>query len=301
VDVKENKTTLFRESVVAGFDPSQFATKQVFYTSKDGTKVPMFIVSRKEGEGEGKEGKRKPKPTFLYGYGGFNISLSPSFSVLRVLFCQNLGGTVAVPNIRGGGEYGEEWHKAGSLARKQNVFDDFVSAANYLIAEGYTTPAQLAINGGSNGGLLVCACINQQPQLFGAAVAAVGVLDMLRFHKFTIGYAWCSDYGSADNKDEFEYLIKYSPYHTIEKGKPFPATLLTTADHDDRVVPLHSFKYISELQYKLGSEPYQTSPLLIRIECKAGHGAGKPLAKTIEEQSDVIGFIAKATGAVWQQ
>jgi len=212
-----------------------------------------------------------------------------------------LGGVVAIPNLRGGGEYGEDWHKAGTIHNKQNVFYDFIAAAEFLIEKKYTRPEKLAINGGSNGGLLVCACLNQRPELFGCVVGNVGVLDMLRFHKFTIGYAWCSDYGSSDKKDQFETLIKYSPLHNIRKGKADPPVLLLTADHDDRVVPLHSYKYIATLQYTLGKEKYQRAPLLIRIEVKAGHGAGKPLDKSIEEISDIYGFIAKSLGVKFKE
>lgn len=298
---------MFR-SEIPGLDPEEYSTTQVFYASKDGTKVPMFLVQGKGGEsGTGSsqgQGQGGPRPTFLYGYGGFNISVRPSFSLSRLLFIKHYGGVVAVANIRGGGEYGEEWHNGGTKHRKQNVFDDFIAAAEHLVREGVSTPMQIAINGGSNGGLLVAACINQRPDLFGAAVAQVGVLDMLRFHKFTIGYAWCSDYGNADESaDDFHYLRGYSPVHNVNTnpGVVYPATLITTGDHDDRVVPLHSYKYIAALQHAHGgSEAQAGKPLVIRIDTKAGHGAGKPTSKLIDEQSDVFAFIARNTGAAWR-
>lgn len=285
----------FQRTEVPGLDPSEFSTRQVFYSSKDGTKVPMFIINHKEAP----EG---PGPTLLYGYGGFNISITPGFSLNRLLWVKHFGGTVAIANIRGGGEYGEEWHKAGTLHNKQNVFDDFIAAAEYLHNAEISSPSQLAIQGGSNGGLLVGACINQRPELFAAAVAQVGVMDMLRFHKFTIGYAWCSDYGNAD-KDaaEFRTLRAYSPVHNVGGAAgPYPATLLTTGDHDDRVVPLHSYKYAAALQNVQGARPEQAAPLLIRIDTKSGHGAGKPTSKQIEEVSEMVAFIAKNTGATWK-
>jgi len=222
----------------------------------------------------------------LYGYGGFNISLTPGFSVSRLVFLEQ-GGVFAMPNLRGGGEYGEEWHKAGTKLQKQNVFDDFIAAAEYLIAEGYTTPEKLAIHGGSNGGLLVGACMTQRPELFRVALPAVGVMDMLRFHKFTIGWAWTGDYGSSDNEEEFRYLLGYSPLHNLVPETCYPATLVTTADHDDRVVPAHSFKFIARLQEVQDC----AHPVLIRIETKAGHGAGKPTAKRIEEAADMYAFM----------
>jgi prolyl oligopeptidase len=263
------------------FDPTQFETKQVFYTSKDGTKVPMFIMHKKGIKLDGNN------PTLLYGYGGFNINLTPSFSVSRVMFLER-GGVYAIANLRGGGEYGEEWHQAGMLNKKQNVFDDFIAAAEYLIAEKYTNKNKLAINGGSNGGLLVGACMTQRPELFKVAIPAVGVLDMLRYHKFTIGWGWAVEYGSSDNKEQFEYILKYSPLHNVKDSVSYPATLIMTADHDDRVVPAHSFKFAATLQEKPVSVD---KPILIRIDTKAGHGAGKPTTKLIEDATDMYAFV----------
>ena len=257
--------------------------KQVFYTSKDGTKIPMFIAHKK---GLKLDGKR---PTYLYGYGGFNISLKPFYSTANRVWME-LGGVYAMPNLRGGGEYGEEWHKAGIKLKKQNVFDDFMAAATWLVDNGYTSPSRLGIGGGSNGGLLVGACITQRPELFGAAVPMVGVLDMLRFHKFTIGWAWTSDYGSADNADEFKALLAYSPYHNVTPGKRYPPTLVMTGDHDDRVVPAHSFKFAAALQHAQAS----SAPVLIRIETRAGHGAGKPTSMIIDGVADRIAFLVRA-------
>ncbi|MEN8121860.1 MAG: prolyl oligopeptidase family serine peptidase, partial [Bacteroidota bacterium] len=262
------------------FDTDQYETKQVFVKSKDGTKVPMFLVHKKGLKLDG------TNPTLLYGYGGFNISLTPSFSVTRLIWLEN-NGIFAMANMRGGGEYGEEWHLAGTKMEKQNVFDDFISAAEYLISEKYTSSEKLTIQGGSNGGLLVGAVANQRPELFKVALPAVGVMDMLRYHKFTIGRYWAADYGtSEDNKEMFEYLHKYSPIHSIPIGSKYPATMVTTADHDDRVVPAHSFKYISALQATYTGN----NPVLIRIESKAGHGAGKPTSKRIEEYVDLWAF-----------
>lgn len=263
------------------FDPDQFETEQLFFPSKDGVKVPMFLTYKK---GLKKDGNN---PILLYGYGGFGISLNPGFSTSRIPFLEN-GGVYVQVNLRGGNEYGEEWHIAGTKMQKQNVFDDFISAAEYLISENYTKPERIAIMGGSNGGLLVGACVNQRPDLFKVAIPAVGVMDMLRYHKFTIGWNWASDYGtSEDSKEMFEYLKGYSPLHTLKPGTAYPAIMVTTADHDDRVVPAHSFKYAAMLQACNDG----TNPTLIRIESKAGHGAGKPIAKVMEEQTDVYSFI----------
>ena len=273
------KTELyFRPNVK--FNPDEYEVNQQFYESKDGTKVPMFIFHKKGTKLNGKN------PVLLYAYGGFNISLTPTFSVTRLNFVEN-GGVFALANLRGGGEYGEEWHKAGTKLQKQNVFDDFIAAAEYLISEKYTNPSKLAIMGGSNGGLLVGAVTNQRPELFKVAIPAVGVMDMLRYHKFTIGWAWAGDYGtSEDSKEMFEYLYNYSPYHTITEGGKYPAVLATTADHDDRVVPAHTFKYMARLQeYNAGK-----LPVLVRIETKAGHGGGKPTEKIIEEYTDLWAF-----------
>ena len=283
-DMKTGKSEIFRESDVK-FDPNDYVVKQVKYKSKDGTMIPMFIVHKKGLKMDGSN------PTLLYGYGGFNISLTPGFSVSRLAWME-MGGIYAVANLRGGGEYGEKWHEAGTKLQKQNVFDDFISAAEYLIAENYTKSDKLAIQGGSNGGLLVGAVLNQRPDLFGAALPAVGVMDMLRYVKFSAGRYWTSDYGSPDVKEEFEALYAYSPIHNIKKGEKFPAVLITTADHDDRVVPAHSFKYAATLQ----EAQTGNAPVLIRIETKAGHGAGKPTAKIIEEQADIYGFLMKNLG-----
>eukprot|EP00048_Salpingoeca_helianthica_P022591 m.19194 g.19194 ORF g.19194 m.19194 type:complete len:743 (+) comp7533_c1_seq1:1353-3581(+) len=293
-DLATMQPKLFRQTEIAGFDSSLFETQQVFVTSKDGVKFPMFIIARKGLERTGAH------PTLLYGYGGFNISMTPSFSVSRVIFCQNLHGVMAVANIRGGGEYGIEWHKGGSLGNKQNCFNDFQSAAEYLVREGFTTTSKLAINGGSNGGLLVAACANQRPDLFGCVLANVGVMDMLRFHRFTIGHAWTTDYGCADNAEQFPWLRAYSPVHNIRPADvPYPATLVMTGDHDDRVVPLHSLKYIATLQHTLGALAQQTNPLMARIEVKAGHGAGKPTTKIIEEVADMYAFMSRTLGFEW--
>ncbi|HKW50993.1 MAG TPA: prolyl oligopeptidase family serine peptidase, partial [Candidatus Eisenbacteria bacterium] len=283
-DFKSGATSVFKAPAI-DFDASGYETKQVFYTSKDGTRVPMFITHKKGLRLDGSN------PTYLYGYGGFNISLTPSFSVAMLVWLE-MGGVFAVPNLRGGGEYGEEWHQAGMHEKKQNVFDDFIAAAEYLIAQGYTSTPKLAIAGGSNGGLLVGAAITQRPDLFGAALPAVGVMDMLRFHKFTIGWAWVTDYGSADSAAQFPYLYKYSPLHNIRPGTRYPATLVTTADHDDRVVPGHSFKFTAALQAAQAGP----QPVLIEIETKAGHGAGKPTSKVIEEQADRLAFLVRNLG-----
>jgi len=262
------------------FNPEDYQSKQVFYTSKDGTKIPMIITHKKGVELNGKN------PTILYGYGGFNISLTPSFSIANAVWMEQ-GGIYAVPSLRGGGEYGKKWHKAGTQMQKQNVFDDFIAAAEYLIEEKYTSSAYLAIRGGSNGGLLVGATMTQRPDLMKVALPAVGVLDMLRYHTFTAGAGWAYDYGTAeDSKEMFEYLKGYSPVHNVKEGVEYPATLVTTGDHDDRVVPAHSFKFAAELQDKQSG----SNPTLIRIETNAGHGAGTPVAKTIEQYADIFGF-----------
>ena len=280
-DMKTGKSELFRQPEV-DFNADEYETKQVFYASKDGTKVPMFITHKKGIKLDGNN------PTYLYGYGGFNISLTPSFSVSLLIWLE-MGGVYAVPNLRGGGEYGEEGHQAGMKLQKQNVFDDFIAAAEWLIAHNYTQPGKLAIGGGSNGGLLVGTCMTQRPNLFGAALPAVGVMDMLRFHKFTIGWAWVAEYGSSENAEEFATLYAYSPLHNLKPGTAYPATLITTADHDDRVVPAHSFKFAAALQAAHSGD----APVLIRIDMKAGHGAGKPTAKIIEEAADKWGFLVK--------
>ncbi len=280
-DMITGKSTVFRQPQV-DFNPDDYETKQVFYHGKDGTKIPMFITYRKGIQLDGNN------PTYLYAYGGFSASMTPGFSV-SLLVWMEMGGIYAMPNIRGGGEYGEEWHQAGKKDKKQNVFDDFIGAAEWLIANKYTKTDKLAIAGGSNGGLLVGACITQRPDLFGAALPAVGVMDMLRFHKFTIGWAWTSEYGSADNPEEFPALYAYSPLHNIKPDTAYPATLITTADHDDRVVPAHSFKFAAALQEAHAGN----APTLIRIETKAGHGAGKPTAKIIEEAADKWAFLMR--------
>jgi prolyl oligopeptidase len=280
-DLATGLSTVFRQPKV-DFDPTHFETRQVFYTSKDGTRVPMFITHQRGLTLNGRN------PTVLYGYGGFDISLTPVFSVSTVVWME-LGGVYAVPNLRGGGEYGKEWHEGGMKLRKQNVFDDFLAAAEWLIANKYTSREKLAISGGSNGGLLVGACMTQRPDLFRAALPAVGVMDMLRFDKFTRGWAWTSDYGSPQDPTDFEALYAYSPYHNLKPGTHYPATLVTTADHDDRVVPAHSFKFAARLQeYHRGP-----NPVLIRIETKAGHGAGKPTSKLIEETADKFAFLIR--------
>lgn len=280
-DIASGESTLWREPKLA-FDPSRYETRQVFYESKDGTKIPMFLVHKKGLQPTG------DAPVYLYAYGGFNISLTPRFSVPDLVWLE-MGGVYAQPNLRGGGEYGEAWHEAGTKLNKQNVFDDFIAAAEYLIDEGWTNTDKLAIGGRSNGGLLVGASITQRPDLFGAALAGVGVMDMLRFHKFTIGWAWVSDYGSADDPEQFEALHAYSPYHNLVDGTAYPSTLVYTADHDDRVVPSHSFKFAARLQAAHAGE----NPVMIRIDTKAGHGAGKPTAKQIEEWADLWGFLVE--------
>ena len=283
-DMTTGKSTVFRQPKV-DFNPAGYETKQVFYTSKDGTKVPMFITHKKGVKLDGNN------PTYLYGYGGFNVSLSPAFSVGNLVWME-MGGVYAQPNLRGGGEYGEDWHQAGMKLKKQNVFDDFIAAAQWLIDNKYTSTPKLAIGGGSNGGLLVGAAMTQRPELFGAALPAVGVMDMLRFQTFTIGWAWVSDYGSSENPEEFKALYAYSPLHNIKSGTSYPPTLITTADHDDRVWPGHSFKFAAALQAAQAG----TAPVLIRIETKAGHGAGKPTSKIIEDIADRFSFLVKTLG-----
>lgn len=282
---------------IDGYDPTtkmdfkkaDFETKQVFYTSKDGTKIPMFIVHKKGIVLDGNN------PTLLFGYGGFNISKTPEFKQERLVFLEQ-GGVFAMPCIRGGGEYGDNWHKAGTKLKKQNVFDDFIAAAEYLIANKYTNSSKLAIGGRSNGGLLVGACMTQRPDLFKVAIPTVGVLDMLRYQKFTIGWAWATDYGTSDNEAEFEALYKYSPIHNVKKNTAYPATLITTGDHDDRVVPAHSFKFAATLQ----ADNIGANPTLIRIDTDAGHGSGKPTTKLIAEQADIFSFIMYNLGMTWK-
>jgi prolyl oligopeptidase len=280
-DLTTRRSRVYRRPKVA-FDPSRYDTRQVFYRSKDGTRVPMFLTHRK---GLSRDGNN---PVYLTGYGGFGASMTPYFSVSHLVWLE-MGGVLAVPCLRGGGEYGESWHAAGKKLRKQNTFDDFIAAAEWLIARRYTRPERIAIAGGSNGGLLVGACMTQRPELFGAALPAVGVMDMLRFHKFTIGWAWVSDYGSPDSAEEFRALYAYSPLHNLKPGTRYPATLVTTSDHDDRVVPAHSFKFAAALQAAQGGD----APTLIRIETQAGHGGGKPTAKIIAETADQLAFLTR--------
>jgi len=280
-DPEPGKSATFRQPKV-DFDAPQYETKQVFYKSKDGTKVPMFLTYKKGIKLDGQN------PTLLYAYGGFDISLTPNFTVPTIVWLE-MGGIYAQPNLRGGGEYGEDWHLAGTKAHKQNVFDDFIAAAEWLIANKYTSTPKLAIRGGSNGGLLVGACLTQRPDLFGATLPLVGVMDMLRFQKFTIGWAWTSDYGSSDNADDFKALYAYSPLHNLKPGTKYPPTLIATADHDDRVVPGHSFKFAATMQ----ADQAGPAPVLIRVETKAGHGAGKPISKMIDETADEWSFVAR--------
>lgn len=282
LDLASGESRIWKRPKV-GFDGSAYETKQVFYTSKDGTRVPMFIVHRRGMTLDGRN------PLLLYGYGGFDVSLTPGFSVSRAVWLE-MGGVFAMPNLRGGGEYGREWHEAGIKLRKQNVFDDFIAAAEWLMKSGYTSADRLAIQGGSNGGLLVGACMTQRPDLFAAALPSVGVMDMLRFHKFTIGWGWKSDYGSTEDEAEFRALLAYSPYHNLKPDTRYPATLITTADHDDRVVPAHSFKFAARLQE---CQAKDGPPVLIRIETSAGHGAGTALTKVIEETADEWAFLAR--------
>ena len=280
-DMVTGISTIYRRPEV-DFQPAAYEISQVFYPSKDGTQIPMFITHKKGLVLDGNN------PTLLYAYGGFNVSLTPYFSVSNLVWME-MGGVYAIANLRGGGEYGEEWHEAGMKLQKQNVFDDFIAAAEWLISHQYTSSQKLAISGASNGGLLVGACITQRPDLFAAALPAVGVMDMLRFHKFTIGWAWCSEYGSPDNPEEFAAIYAYSPLHNLKAGTTYPATMITTADHDDRVVPSHSFKFAAALQSVHQGE----NPVLIRVETKAGHGAGKPISKVIAEIADEWGFLTK--------
>ena len=279
-DQEAGKSSVFRKPKV-DFDASQYETKQVFYNSKDGTRVPMFLTYKKGLKLDGQN------PTLLYAYGGFDISLTPAFSVPNLVWLE-MGGIYAQPNLRGGGEYGEDWHLAGTKAHKQNVFDDFIAAAEWLISNKYTSTPKLAIRGASNGGLLIGACVTQRPDLFGATLPHVGVMDMLRFQKFTIGWAWTSDYGSSDNPEDFKYLYAYSPLQNLKPGTKYPPTLIATADHDDRVVPGHSFKFAATMQ----ADQAGPAPVLIRIQTKAGHGAGKPISKIIEETADEWAFVA---------
>jgi len=281
-DMKSGKSTVYRQPKV-DFDPNAFETRQQFFTSRDCTKVPMFIVSKKGMKLDGSN------PTYLYGYGGFNVSLTPSFSVANLAWVE-MGGVYVMANLRGGGEYGEAWHQAGTKLNKQNVFDDFIGAAQWLVDNKVTSPSKLAIGGGSNGGLLVGAAMTQRPDLFAAAIPQVGVLDMLRFHKFTVGWGWVPDYGSSDDAEQFKALVKYSPLHNLKAGGCYPATMITTADHDDRVVPAHSFKFAAAAQAAQGGP----APVLIRIDSKAGHGAGKPTTKQIEEVADRWGFLSRS-------
>ncbi len=283
-DMKTGKSEVFRRANVK-FNADDYEVKQVKYKSKDGTEIPMFVVHKKGLKMDG------TNPTLLYGYGGFNVSLTPGFSVARVAWLE-MGGVFAVANLRGGGEYGKDWHESAIVAKRQNAFDDFIGAAEYLISAKYTSPKKLAIQGGSNGGLLVGAVLNQRPDLFGAALPAVGVMDMLRFHKFSAGRYWVDDYGSPDKAEDFAAIYKYSPLHNLKKGTKYPAVLVTTADHDDRVDPAHSFKYAATLQEAQAGD----APDLIRIETKAGHGAGKPTSKQIEEIADLYGFLMKNLG-----
>ncbi len=282
-DLTTGVSTLWSRPEVE-FDPGDYTTEQIFFESKDGTRVPMFVIHKKGLRLNGKN------PAYLYGYGGFNISETPGFSASWLMFMEQ-GGVCVDVNLRGGGEYGEKWHEAGMLANKQNVFDDFIAAAEYLVAAGYTSPEKLAIAGGSNGGLLVGAAMTQRPDLFAVALPAVGVMDMLRYHKFTVGWGWSVEYGNSDNAGQFPYIYKYSPLHNLRRGTCYPATMVTTADHDDRVVPAHSFKFAAELQHSQGCD----APVLIRIETNAGHGAGKPTSKRIDEAADTWSFVFENT------
>lgn len=287
-DIASGESTLFKAPEV-NFDPSLFTTEQVFYASKDGTQVPMFITHRKDMKLDGKN------PCLLYAYGGFQINIPPSFSPSALMFVEQ-GGIYCVANLRGGSEYGEAWHRAGMLENKQNVFDDFIAAAEYLIAEKYTSSDKLAINGASNGGLLIGACEVQRPDLFAVCLPGVGVMDMLRYHKFTVGWGWAVEYGTSDNEEQFAYIYKYSPLHNIREGVKYPATLVMTADHDDRVVPAHSFKFAAQMQHCQAGE----APVLIRIESNAGHGAGKPTSKRLDEAADMYAFLFQNIGVPYK-
>ena len=287
-DIASGESTLYKAPEVA-FDPSLYVTEQVFYASKDGTQVPMFITHRKDLKLDGKN------PCLLYGYGGFQINITPGFNPSALMFVEQ-GGVYCVANLRGGLEYGEAWHKAGMLENKQNVFDDFIAAAEYLIAQKYTSSERLAINGASNGGLLVGACEVQRPDLYAVCLPQVGVMDMLRYHKFTIGWGWAVEYGSSDSEEQFPYIYKYSPLHNIREGVKYPATLVMTADHDDRVVPAHSFKFAATMQHCQAGD----APVLIRIESKAGHGAGKPTSKRIDEAADMYAFLFQNIGVPYK-
>jgi prolyl oligopeptidase len=281
-NLKEDKLEIYQKSL-AKFHHEDYVSEQIFYTSKDGTKVPMFVSYKKGLKLDGNN------PTILYGYGGFDVSLLPEFSISRA-FWMELGGIYVVANLRGGGEFGEDWHKAGMLDKKQNVFDDFISAAEYLIKNKYTNSSKLAIMGGSNGGLLVASVMLQRPDLFGAVICSVPVIDMLRYHKFTVGRYWISEYGNPEDPEHFNFIIKYSPLHNIKENVDYPPLLVTTGDTDDRVVPSHAYKFIATLQEKYKGK----NPLMLRVETKAGHGAGKPTSKLIEEQSDIYSFILKS-------
>ena len=283
-DFEKEEVTVFHAPEI-DFDASRYVTRQVFYESKDGTKIPMFLVHRKDMVQNGEN------PTYVYAYGGFNINMSPCFRARNLVWLE-MGGIYALPNLRGGGEYGERWHQAGCLANKQNGIDDFIAAAEYMIDEKYTNRSKLSIHGGSNGGLMTAACLTQRPDLFGAVIVDVGVLDMLRYHMWTIGWAWASDYGTSADPEQFAYLYKYSPLHNLEPGTGYPATLVVTADHDDRVVPSHSFKFAAALQAAQAGD----APTLIRVETKAGHGAGMPTSKRIQEKVDMWTFLAEVLG-----
>ena len=288
-DFTTGKLELFFETKLKGFNPNDYEVKQVFYESKDGARIPMYIVHKRNLKLDGNN------PALLYGYGGFNISIMPSLSAIRLLWLE-IGGVYAVANLRGGSEYGEEWHQAGMLDKKQNVFNDFISAGEWLIKNGYTNSKKLVINGRSNGGLLVAACMVQRPDLYGAVICEVPVIDMLRYHKFTVGRYWIPEYGNAEaNPDHFKFLYAYSPLHNVKKGTSYPPILITTADHDDRVVPLHAYKFTATLQAANTGD----TPVLLRVETKAGHGAGKPTSKVIEEQTDIYAFIFKVLGITY--